>query len=172
MPKIKFEIDGGRLGKEPEIKYTKDNTTIARLSIAVNEYFKNKKGEWEQKGETSWVNGAAFGYPAECIESMDLKKGDRVFIQGTMKTSVWEDDEGEERKDWDFYINKLFKVPDVDFDEDDEDEKPKRRSGKKSGKRTGKSKGKFDLGSLGSKTKKKGKSNKNLAAQILGQLKK
>lgn len=177
MPKITFECEG-RLGKEPEIKFTKDNTTIARLSIAVNEYFKNKKGEWEQKGETSWINGAAFGYPAEVIESLELEQGARVFVQGSMRLSEWEDDDGEIRKDWDFYINKLYQIPNVDFDDEEDDERPRKKSRKsfksksrrKSSSRKGRKKsgGKFDLSSL--KSGKKSKSKSNLAASIAKQL--
>lgn len=177
MPKIYFECEG-RLGKEPEIKFTKDNTTLARLSIAVNEYYKTKKGEWEQKGETSWINGAAFGYPAEVIESLELESGARVFAKGTMRQSVWEDEDGEEQKGWDFYINKLYEIPNVDFDDDEEDERPRKKSRKSFGSKSrkgsrrksrgSKKSGKYDLSSL--KSGKKSKSKGNLAASIAKQL--
>lgn len=183
MPKIKYEIEKGRLGADPEISYNKDNTCIARLSIAVNQYYKDKKsGEWEQKGETSWINGAAFGYTAECIESMELAKGDEVFAQGTMEADIWEDDDGEERKSWNFYINRLFPVPKVDFDEEEEEEEDRprsrrssKRSSRSSSRRSSRSskKGKGRSSRSKKSTKfKKGKAKTSYADKILKQLNK
>lgn len=184
MPKIRYEIEKGRLGADPEISYSKDNTCIARLSIAVNQYYKDKKtDEWEQKGETSWINGAAFGYTAECIESMELAKGDEVFAQGTMEADIWEDDDGEERKSWNFYINRLFPVPKVDFDEEEEEDRPRsRRSSRKGRGRSSKSSSrrssKSGRKSKGRSTRKKatkfkkGKAKTSYADKILKQLNK
>lgn len=176
MPKIRFEIEKGRLGADPEISFLKDNTCMAKLSIASNQYFKNDDGEWEQKGETSWINGVSFGYTAECIESLELEKGDEVFVKGTMETDIWEDDEGEERKSWNFYINQLFRVPRVEFEEEEEDDRPRkskgrksssRRSSKKSSSRSSKRSG----SKRSSRKSSKKSSGKSYAEKVLAQLK-
>lgn len=176
MPKINYEIEKGRLGADPEISYTKDDTTIAKVNIAVNQYYYDKKEEeWVQKGETSWINGAAFGYTAECIESMELQKGEEVFVKGTMEADVWEDEDGDERKGWNFYINQLFRVPSVDFDdEDEEDERPRKNSRKKKkGKGSSRKKKSTTRKKKKFKSKKKsGKKGGSYADKVLAQLNK
>lgn len=79
----------GRLGKDPESKYTQDGTMVTSFSLATSENYKDKNGEKVQK--TEWHNITAYGKPAEiCAEY--LKKGSQVLVEGQIKYQKWEKD--------------------------------------------------------------------------------
>jgi len=78
----------GNLGKDPEVKYTPSGTPVAKFSIATNERFKNKAGEWQDR--TEWHNIVAWDRLAE-ITGEFLKKSSKVYIEGRLQTSSWED---------------------------------------------------------------------------------
>lgn len=84
----------GRLGKDPETKYTANQDAISNFSIACSEKYKSKSGEMEEK--TEWVNCTAFGRLGE-ICSQYLTKGSLVYISGKMNTRKWEDNSGNTR---------------------------------------------------------------------------
>ena len=79
----------GRLGNDPETKYTASGTQVTNISIAVGWKSKDKEG-------TEWVRVTAFGKLAE-IMSQYLNKGSQVYIQGRMKTDKWQDKDGKDR---------------------------------------------------------------------------
>lgn len=79
----------GNLGQNPEVKHTQAGTPVARLSLATNERFKNKKGEWEDR--TEWHNVILWARLAE-IAGEYLKKGSKIHIEGVLKTHKWEKD--------------------------------------------------------------------------------
>ena len=79
----------GRLGNDPESKYTASGTQVTNISIAVGWKSKDKEG-------TEWVRVTAFGKLAE-IMSQYLNKGSQVYIQGRMKTDKWQDKDGKDR---------------------------------------------------------------------------
>lgn len=79
----------GRLGKDPEIRYTPTGTAICNFSIATSEKRKNEKGEVTEK--TEWHSIVALGKTAEiCTEY--LSKGSLVYIEGKLQTRNWEKD--------------------------------------------------------------------------------
>jgi single-strand DNA-binding protein len=80
----------GSLGQDPEIKNF-DNSKMARLSMATNETYRNKKGE--KVTETQWHNVVAWGNLAGIFEKY-VQKGDRVGIEGKLVTRQWEDKDG------------------------------------------------------------------------------
>lgn len=84
----------GRLGKDPEVKYTADGTAIARFSVATTEKYKDRSGE--SKEETSWHSCGAFGKAAEIIGEY-CKKGDLIYIEGKIAYSKRTGDDGVER---------------------------------------------------------------------------
>jgi len=85
----------GRLGKDPEMRYTTQGKAIASFSIAVGSQWKDKAGEKQES--TEWVNITAFDKLAEICGEY-LKKGSQVFIGGRMKTDKYQDKEtGAER---------------------------------------------------------------------------
>lgn len=84
----------GNLGADPEIRYMQDNVPVAHFSIATTESYKDKAGD--KKEVTEWHNIVAFRGLAGVIEKY-LKKGNKVYIEGKLKTSNWEDKEGIKR---------------------------------------------------------------------------
>jgi single-strand DNA-binding protein len=85
----------GNLGGDPEMKYAPDGTPVAKFSMATNERFKDRNGEWQDRAE--WHNIVAWKRLGE-IACDYLKKGSRVFIDGKLRTSWWEDRESGVRK--------------------------------------------------------------------------
>jgi single-strand DNA-binding protein len=85
----------GNLGKDPEVKYTPSGMAIAKFSLATNERQKDKEGNWQDR--TEWHNLVAFQRTAE-IAGEYLKKGRTVYIEGTLRTSSWDDKETGQKK--------------------------------------------------------------------------
>lgn len=84
----------GRLGADPEVRYTQSNTAVATLSIATNERYKDSNGEFQES--TEWHRVVAWGRLAEVCQQY-LKKGSQVYIEGSIQTRQWEDREGQKR---------------------------------------------------------------------------
>lgn len=85
----------GNLGKDPEVKYTPSGMAVAKFSLATNERFKDKSGEWQDR--TEWHNIVAWQRLAEIVGEY-LKKGSKVYIEGRLQTSSWEDKQSGEKK--------------------------------------------------------------------------
>lgn len=85
----------GNLGKDPEVKYTPNGVPVAKFSIATNEKFKDKSGEWQER--TEWHNIVAWQRLAEIIGEY-VKKGSKIYIEGKLQTSSWEDKQSGEKK--------------------------------------------------------------------------
>lgn len=83
----------GRLGKDPESKFTPTGKKVAHFSVAVSNRWKS--GEGESKEYTEWVNVEAWGRLGEVCQEY-LKKGSLVYIEGRLKTDRYETD-GETR---------------------------------------------------------------------------
>ncbi len=81
----------GRLGQEPEMRYTPSGRPLTNLQVAVNRSWKSSDGE--KKTETEWFNIVAWGKLAE-ICNQYLSKGQQVYIEGRLHTRQWQDDEG------------------------------------------------------------------------------
>lgn len=84
----------GRLGKDPELRYSPSGQAVARFSLATDENRKDPQGNWTQ--ETTWHNIVLFGQTAERAGEM-LKKGNLVYIEGRISQRQWEDKEGQKR---------------------------------------------------------------------------
>jgi len=82
------------LGKDPEVRYTTSGTAVASFSVATNEKFKNRNGEWEER--TEWHNIILWGRLAE-IAGEYLTKGKPVYLEGRLQTRKWQDREGKDR---------------------------------------------------------------------------
>jgi single-strand DNA-binding protein len=85
----------GNLGKDPEIKYTPQGTPVAKITIATNERFKDKGGEWQDR--TEWHNVVLWQRLAE-IAGEYLKKGGKVYIEGRLQTRSWDDKQTGQKK--------------------------------------------------------------------------
>ena len=81
----------GRLGKEPESRFTPNGKKVAHFSLAISQ--RRKSGN-ETKEYTEWVNVEAWGRLGEVAQQY-LKKGSLVYIEGRLKTDKYEDKGGE-----------------------------------------------------------------------------
>tara|TARA_B100001769_G_C22048637_1_gene563675 strand:+ start:762 stop:1196 length:435 start_codon:yes stop_codon:yes gene_type:complete len=85
----------GHLGDKVKIHYFDDKNCIGRFSIATNETYINKQTN-EKITNTQWHNVIVRNKAAEICEKY-LNKGDRVYIEGKIKTRKWQDDKGDDR---------------------------------------------------------------------------
>ncbi len=85
----------GNLGKDPEVKYTPSGVAVAKFSLATNERFKDKNGEWQDR--TEWHNIVAWQRLAEIVGEY-VKKGSKLYIEGKLQTSSWDDKESGQKK--------------------------------------------------------------------------
>jgi single-strand DNA-binding protein len=85
----------GNLGKDPEVKYTPSGTPVAKITLATNERFKDKSGEWQDR--TEWHNVVLWQRLAE-IAGEYLKKGGKVYIEGRLQTRSWDDKTSGQKK--------------------------------------------------------------------------
>lgn len=79
----------GRLGKDPEVRYTSGGQSVANFSLATDEVYKDHSGEKIKK--TEWHNIVAWGAVVENFISQYLHKGDMVYVEGKLQTRSWED---------------------------------------------------------------------------------
>lgn len=84
----------GRLGADPEVRYTQSNTAVATLSVATTERYKDRNGE--QQENTEWHRIVAWGRLAEICQQY-LRKGSLAYFEGPIQTREWEDKEGQKR---------------------------------------------------------------------------
>jgi single-strand DNA-binding protein len=84
----------GRLGKDPEVRYTPDGMMVTNFTLATDEQRKDKNGE--RVRTTEWHRIVTFGKLAE-ICGKYLTKGKLVFVEGRIRTQAWEDKEGNKR---------------------------------------------------------------------------
>jgi single-strand DNA-binding protein len=85
----------GNLGKDPEVKYTPQGTPVAKFSLATNERYKDKEGQWQDR--TEWHNIVLWQRLAE-IAGEYLKKGSKVYIEGRLQTHSWDDKQSGQKK--------------------------------------------------------------------------
>lgn len=95
----------GNLGNDPDVKYTQGGTTIATISVATSEAWKDKQSG-EQKELTEWHRVKFFGKLAE-IAGEYLKKGAQVYVEGSIRTEKYTDKQGVERYATDVIANEM-----------------------------------------------------------------
>lgn len=86
----------GRLGRDPELKYTASGTPFCRFSMATDDSWTDK-GSGEKTERTEWHNIVVWDKLAE-ICSNYLTKGRMVYIEGSLQTREWDDQDGNKRK--------------------------------------------------------------------------
>jgi single-strand DNA-binding protein len=95
----------GHLGKDPEVKFTPSGTPVAKFTLATNERYKDKDGNWQDR--TEWHSLVAWQRTAEIIGEY-CKKGSQVYIEGRLKTDSWDDKEtGQKKYRTDIVVNEL-----------------------------------------------------------------
>lgn len=94
----------GRVGKDPEVRHMESGNTVANFSLATSEKRKNKQGEYVE--QTEWHNIVAWNKLAEIIEKY-VKKGDLIYIWGSITYRSWEDKEGVKKYRTDILASEL-----------------------------------------------------------------
>ncbi len=84
----------GNLGNDPEIRNLENGAKVARISVATNENYQDKNGEWQTL--TEWHNVVAWRRLADSAEK-NLKKGSMVYVEGKITTRKWQDQNGQDR---------------------------------------------------------------------------
>lgn len=84
----------GRLGSDPEVRYTQSNTAVATLSLATSERYKDANGEMQEN--TEWHRVVAWGRLAEICQQF-TRKGSQIYVEGSLQTRSWEDRDGQKR---------------------------------------------------------------------------
>ena len=84
----------GRLGRDPELRYTPSGTAVANFSLATDERWSS---DGETQSRTEWHNIVVWSKLAE-ICNQYLTKGRLVFIEGRLQTRDWEDKDGNKRR--------------------------------------------------------------------------
>lgn len=79
----------GNLGADPELKYTASGTPVCKFRMATSEAFKDRDGNQQER--TEWHRVTAWGKLAE-ICGQYLSKGRQVYVEGSLRTSSWEQD--------------------------------------------------------------------------------
>jgi single-strand DNA-binding protein len=84
----------GRLGRDPETRYTSAGQAVCNFTLATDETYKDRAGERQKR--TEWHRIVVWGKQAE-IAQQYLHKGSLVFVEGRIQTRQWDDREGQKR---------------------------------------------------------------------------
>ena len=84
----------GRLGKDPEIRYTPDGAPVANFSLATSDFWTDKGGTRQER--TEWHNIVAWNKLADLAKRY-LAKGRQVYVEGRIRTRQWQDQQGQKR---------------------------------------------------------------------------
>ncbi len=84
----------GRLGRDPETRFTSGGQAVANFTIATDETYKDRNGERQKR--TEWHRLVVWGKQAEVVQKF-LKKGSQAYFEGRFQTREWQDKEGQKR---------------------------------------------------------------------------
>lgn len=94
----------GRLGADPEIKYSQSGSPVANLRVATDESYTDRNGQRQEK--TEWHTVIAFQRTAEICQQY-LHKGSLVYIEGKLQTRKWQDKNGQDRYSTEIRVDRL-----------------------------------------------------------------
>jgi single-strand DNA-binding protein len=92
----------GRLGRDPETRYTGSGQAVCNFSLATDETYKDRNGERQKR--TEWHRISVWGKLAEICQQY-LKKGSLVYVEGRIQSREWQDKEGQKRTSHDIVAN-------------------------------------------------------------------
>ena len=95
----------GHLGQDPDVRAMPSGSSVANLSLATNEQWRDKN-TGEQQERTEWHRLALFGRLAE-IAGQYLRKGAPVYVEGRLRTRKWQDRDGHDRYSTEIVVNEL-----------------------------------------------------------------
>lgn len=94
----------GNLGADPDMRYMPSGGAVANLSVATNDSWKDKTGEMQDR--TEWHRVVLFNRLGE-IAGEYLRKGSKIYIEGSIRTRKWEDKNGQDRYTTEIIGNEL-----------------------------------------------------------------
>jgi single-strand DNA-binding protein len=94
----------GRLGRDPETRYTSSGQAVCNFSIATDRAYKDRTGQTQK--QTEWHKIVAWGKLAEICQQY-LKKGSQIFIEGRIQSRQWDDKEGNKRTSFEIVANEM-----------------------------------------------------------------
>src|SRR5579885_2128727 len=94
----------GRVGRDPEVRYTPSGSPVATFSIATDESFKDRNGQQQQ--HTEWHRIVAWNKLAEICGEY-LTKGKQVYIEGSIRSRQWEDQSGNKRTSYEIIARNM-----------------------------------------------------------------
>jgi single-strand DNA-binding protein len=86
----------GNLGKDPEVRSTQDGSKIVNLTLATSETW-NDRASGERKERTEWHRVVIFNDRVADVAERFLKKGAKIYVEGSLQTRKWTDQQGQER---------------------------------------------------------------------------
>jgi single-strand DNA-binding protein len=86
----------GNLGKDPEVRNTQDGSKIVNLTLATSETW-NDRASGERKEKTEWHRVVIFNDRTADVAEKFLKKGAKIYVEGSLQTRKWTDQQGQER---------------------------------------------------------------------------
>src|SRR5579871_159352 len=86
----------GNLGKDPEVRSTQDGGKIVNLTLATSETW-NDRASGERKEKTEWHRVVIFNDRTADVAERYLKKGAKIYVEGSLQTRKWTDQSGQER---------------------------------------------------------------------------
>lgn len=95
----------GRLGRDPEMRYTPSGRPVTTFSVATSRTWNTADGE--RRTETEWFNVVAWSNLAEICKQY-LSKGQRVYIEGRLQNRQWEDSEGNKHSSTEIVANEMI----------------------------------------------------------------
>lgn len=116
----------GRLGRDPEMRYTPSGKPVTTFSVATHRSWNTSEGE--RRTDTEWFNVVAWGSLAEICKEY-LSKNRLVYIEGRLQTRHWDDAEGIKHTSVEIVANEMIMLderrendqsPDADSSEEDE----------------------------------------------------
>lgn len=105
MAGVNKAIIVGRLGKDPEIRYTQDGQAVANFTVATSEQWRDKN-TGEKRERTEWHRIVAWGRTAEICGEY-LAKGKQIYIEGRIQTREWEDKDGIRRYTTEIVVSQM-----------------------------------------------------------------
>lgn len=94
----------GNVGRDPEVRHLDKDVTVANFSLATSESYTAKNGE--KVTTTEWHNIVIWRGLAKVVEQY-VKKGDRLYLEGRIRTRSWDDKDGNKRYTTEIYVDNM-----------------------------------------------------------------
>ena len=105
----------GNLGRDPEMRYTPSGQAVTQFTVATNRNYRDQNQEGQK--ETEWFRVVVWGQQAERAAE-NLKKGNKVYVEGRIQTRQWEDQSGQKRYTTELIANPVTSLERRERDED------------------------------------------------------